>query len=279
MEIPQKTIKDITIEFFKKRRVIKIKIMAVTDNSVQSSHAVMSLVDGARKLENIEIIFAHLSMNITESSKKRGEVYVSLAQKKDIKASVDMVTYDTLRNGCMYICHLAKEHQVSSIFMPSSLSEVKHHLSELCSEIPFEIIRIAPTLKDLMTKDIITVSPDINVQEASILMTNKKIGCLIVVVGGNAIGIVTESDLISRVLALGKDPRKVRLKDIMTSPVISLDSSIDLSDATGMMAIKKIKKVLVTENDKIVGIVSVGDLAIRHPDIAGEITENISKME
>ncbi len=259
--------------------MIRIRIMAVTDNSVQSSQAVMSLVDGACKLKDIEIIFAHLSMNITESSKKRGEVYVSLAQKKNIKASVDMVTYDTLRNGCMYICHLAREHKVSSIFMPNTLSEVKRYLSELCGEIPFEIIRITPTLRDLMTRDIITVSPDINAQEASIIMTDKGIGCLIVTEGGNAVGIVTESDLISRVLALGKDPRRVQLREIMTSPVISLDASIDISDATGIMAIKKIKRVLVTDNDKIAGIVSVGDLAIRHPDIAKEVTENISKIK
>jgi len=125
------------------------------------------------------------------------------------------------------------------------------------------------TLKvdDVMVKEVITIDEGSTVKEAAELMNKFEIGCLISVKKGKAMGIVTERDLLKRVVAEGRDPSKTKVKDIMTSPLVVAEPSMDLGEAVRLMFQMKIKKLPVVEDSRLVGLVSLTDIARFQPQM------------
>ena len=95
---------------------------------------------------------------------------------------------------------------------------------------------------------------------AATFMTDKRIGSLLVIQGGEVVGIVTERDLVQKVIALEKNPNQITAGTVMTSPLIEIDINRTVHDASELMAEKGIRHLPVTENHAIVGILSVRDL-------------------
>jgi CBS domain-containing protein len=122
-------------------------------------------------------------------------------------------------------------------------------------------------VEDVMVEDIITVDSDATVMEAVGLMNKHEIGCLIVVRRGKAVGIVTERDLLKRVLAESRDPKKTKVRQIMTKPLIFGEPDMDIEDAARLMFRKKIKKLPVVEGGRLLGLVTLTDLARFQPQI------------
>ena len=122
-------------------------------------------------------------------------------------------------------------------------------------------------LDDVMVEDVITVDSDAPVTEAVGLMNKHEIGCLIVVRRGKAVGIVTERDLLKRVLAESRDPKKTKVRQIMSKPLIFGEPDMDIEDAARLMFRKKIKKLPVVEKGRLLGLVTLTDLARFQPQI------------
>jgi len=120
---------------------------------------------------------------------------------------------------------------------------------------------------DVMIEDVITVDSDATVMEAVELMNKHEIGCLIVTRKGKAVGIVTERDFLRRVLAESRDPKKTRVRQIMSKPLIFGEPDMDIEDAARLMFRKKIKKLPVVENGRLLGLVTLTDLARFQPQI------------
>jgi len=114
---------------------------------------------------------------------------------------------------------------------------------------------------DIMVKKVVTINEESPVKEAAEVMNRFEIGSIIAIKKGEATGIVTERDLLKRIVAEGKNARNVRVKDIMSTPLVSITSETELEKAAILMFQKKIKKLPVVDKKHLVGIVSLTDIA------------------
>jgi CBS domain-containing protein len=120
---------------------------------------------------------------------------------------------------------------------------------------------------DVMVKEVITIDARLTVKEAADIMNKFEIGCVIAVRKGKAMGILTERDLLKRVVAEGRDASKIKVKDVMTSPLVVTESDMDLGEAVRLMFKMKIKKLPVVDGKKLVGLVSLTDIARFQPQM------------
>jgi len=127
--------------------------------------------------------------------------------------------------------------------------------------IQFLMLGLAVRLADLMVRNVSTVQKDASVFEAVKLLNKNRIGCLVVVNNGVISGILTERDLLERVLEKCKNPKATKVSEIMTRNVITGTSDMDLFEATRLLFKLKVKKLPITEGNKLVGIVTLTDIA------------------
>ena len=111
-----------------------------------------------------------------------------------------------------------------------------------------------------MQTTIETIDGEVPVIQAAQHMARKKVGALLVQQHGEFKGIVTERDLVQKVLSEEKDVNELKVKRVMNHPLIDIDINRTIHDASDLMAEKWIRHLPVTENRKIVGILSVRDL-------------------
>ena len=117
-----------------------------------------------------------------------------------------------------------------------------------------------------MVEEIITIEANANVRKAVRLMNNREIGCLVVIQDEKPTGIVTERDMLKRVLVAARDPRAVEVSEIMSKPLLSMEPEKEIEDAVKLMFKHKIKKLPIIENGRLVGLVTLTDL-IRSPEV------------
>ena len=116
-------------------------------------------------------------------------------------------------------------------------------------------------VEELMIKNVYTVDPDSSVEDAVKTMNTHEIGCLVVVQTGRPIGIITERDLLKRVLEQNKPPKGIKVSDIMSKPVIFGNPQMELEDAARLMFRKKVKKLPIMQDAELVGLITLTDLA------------------
>jgi malate dehydrogenase (oxaloacetate-decarboxylating) len=117
-------------------------------------------------------------------------------------------------------------------------------------------------VKDIMEKNVTTVDSDKNARECAKLMLKKDVGSLIVTQQGVIIGIITERDLVRKVLADNVDPTKILASDIMSSPLITIDPDEPMSKAARLMSVYGVRRIVVLSREgALVGIVTATDLA------------------
>ncbi len=113
-----------------------------------------------------------------------------------------------------------------------------------------------------MEENVQTIDLNANVKKGAAVMAKKGIGSLVVVQEGRAVGIVTERDLVSKIIADGLDPAKVLVRDIMSTPLITIQPDAKIAEAARLMNEYKIRRVVVTAADgSLAGIVTASDLA------------------
>jgi len=122
-------------------------------------------------------------------------------------------------------------------------------------------------VEDVMTMDVITIDENTSVKEAADIMNQYEIGCLIAVRKGKAIGIITERDLLKRIIVEAKNPEQTKVGEVMSSPLEVVAPGTSLEDALQLMFDKKIKKLPVVEKNHLLGLVSLTDIARCQPAI------------
>lgn len=115
-------------------------------------------------------------------------------------------------------------------------------------------------IRDYMISTVLNIDIESSVQEAAQFMVSHSIGSVLVKEFDEYVGIVTERDLTRKVLGKGLNPDITRVTEIMTSPILSMDCYLPIEEANRFMHKNKIRHLVVTEEDKIVGILSVKDL-------------------
>jgi len=137
------------------------------------------------------------------------------------------------------------------------------------------------TVRDLMTPEVATVTPDTTLEEIATLMRDEDTGAIPVVEDNDLVGIVTDRDIVIRCIAQGKDATETVAEDVMSSDVETIDPNTDLQQASRLMSAKQIRRLPVIEHGKLIGMLSLGDLAVkereRPKDKAGEALQQISQ--
>ena len=116
-------------------------------------------------------------------------------------------------------------------------------------------------IEEAMIRNVITLQSDVSAYDAVKIMNENKIGCLVVLQYGQVAGILTERDLLERVLEKCKNPRETSITEIMTKHVIVGKPDMQLAEAAKLMFEKKVKKLPIVEGNRLVGLVTLTDLA------------------
>ena len=120
---------------------------------------------------------------------------------------------------------------------------------------------MAQQIKDRMVSDVVTVEPGTSVVDAAKRMIQEKKGPLPVVEGDRVVGMVTDRDVIARVVAEGRDPSACSVDDIATRELVTARPDQDVDEARQLMAEHQLDRVLVTEEgDRLVGVISEADI-------------------
>lgn len=134
-------------------------------------------------------------------------------------------------------------------------------------------------VKDIMTKDVAYINPNGTVIEAAQLMQKHNVGVIPVCDKSGVIGIVTDRDIVVRNIAHGRNPQDTPVKDVMTSQVTTVSPDTDVNLITDIMSKNQIRRIPVVENNMLVGIVALGDMAtdMRFDTEASEALTEISR--
>lgn len=135
-------------------------------------------------------------------------------------------------------------------------------------------------VRDILTKDPEVIRPDAMICEAARKMKQLNIGMLPVCDGERLVGAITDRDLTIRAVADGSDPLKTRVRDVMTPHICYCFDDQDLEEAAKQMEEKQIRRLAVlNRNKRLVGIISLGDFAIRSQDenLTEEVLECVSQ--
>ncbi len=135
-----------------------------------------------------------------------------------------------------------------------------------------------PKVKDIMTKDVVTIGAGQCVFEAAELMCSTQLGCLVVVDEGVPVGIVTERDIVRRVVAK-KLPLETNISEVMSRSLITVDPDASLKEAARLMSTNKIRRLPVLKDNKLVGIVVAADFVrnLGKKSISEEIIEAMGR--
>lgn len=120
--------------------------------------------------------------------------------------------------------------------------------------------RFMEEIGDYMSTPVLSIHKDASVKEAANYMHSKNVSSLFVKDNGEYVGVFTETDLTHKVVAKGLNPESLKVADVMTTPVHTMDRSTPVPEANIYMARNRIRHLGVTENGKIVGVLSVKDL-------------------
>jgi len=120
---------------------------------------------------------------------------------------------------------------------------------------------------DIMVDKVITTTRHSTVEEAVRLMNEHEIGCLIVTDNKKPIGIITERDLLKRILAKSQDLKKIRVEEVMSTPLISVEPNVEIGDASRLMFQKSIKKMPIVKEEKLLGLVTLTDILRIQPQL------------
>ncbi|NWG11221.1 CBS domain-containing protein [Candidatus Bathyarchaeota archaeon] len=114
---------------------------------------------------------------------------------------------------------------------------------------------------EIMIKDVVTLEGKVTAEEVAIIMDERGIGCVIVVQDENPIGIITERDMLKRVLLESKDPKTTKAFQIMSAPLLFGHPNMSVQEAVKLMTEKRIKKLPIIAEDQLVGMLTLTDLA------------------
>ena len=123
-------------------------------------------------------------------------------------------------------------------------------------------------VRDVMKNDVVTVSPGDSLSATAKVMGENRIGCVVVAEGGKVIGILTERDILLKIVAPCRDAKKAKVKDVMASPVRTVSPDEDLEDAATIMSELNVKHLPVVKNKKLVGIVTSADIVSILPEVS-----------
>lgn len=125
------------------------------------------------------------------------------------------------------------------------------------------LIRYSKPLKEMLNRDVITIAPTASIAEAAYLMMREDIGSIVVIDNEmHPMGILTDRDLVVSVIAEGKNPDDEIVEEIMTKNVVFVEEDTNIMDILSTMSEYSVRRMPVTKNGRLSGIISVDDLIV-----------------
>jgi len=134
------------------------------------------------------------------------------------------------------------------------------------------------SVKDYMRKDISTISTEASATEASKTMSTDKVGYIIVLEKGRPVGIVTERDLVLKVLAEDKNPKEAKISGCMSSPLVTIDPDKSIEEAVETMKKHGFRRLPVVKNNIIYGIFTARDLVEHFEEFEKKLTMDLVRF-
>jgi CBS domain-containing protein len=131
-------------------------------------------------------------------------------------------------------------------------------------------------LRDIMTTDFCCASPSDSLSKVGSEMKRHNVGIMPVCQNGNLVGVITDRDIVVQCVAAGVDPKDCKVGSFMTKELIQASPDMDIGDAARLMGDEQVRRLPVVEGGRLVGMVSIGDLAVHSQDdkmIAGVLRE------
>lgn len=130
---------------------------------------------------------------------------------------------------------------------------------------------------DAMSRSVVSTAPDALVSEAAKTMSDLRIGCLVVREGEKLAGILTERDILSRIVVPARNPRQTRVAEVMTRTVMTVSSQTPIEEAADIMATHRIRRLPVLEDGRLAGILTSSDIVRVYLDVDRVIRQVVVK--
>jgi CBS domain-containing protein len=128
-------------------------------------------------------------------------------------------------------------------------------------------------VRDVMSKDVRVVRPDTSVKEVVATMNKFDIGSIVVAQGDRPVGIITERDILRRLVEPCLAPETLTARQIMTSPVLTTSETANIEETAKLMARKRVKRLPVINNGKLVGMITYTDIVAKVPTLLSILEE------
>ena len=128
-------------------------------------------------------------------------------------------------------------------------------------------------VRDVMSKDVKVVRPDTTIKEVVATMNKFNIGSIMVVQSDKPVGIITERDVLRRIIELSLAPETQTARHVMTSPITTINETASIEEAAKLMAKKKIKRLPVINDGKLAGILTYTDIVFKVPTLLSVLEE------
>jgi len=128
-------------------------------------------------------------------------------------------------------------------------------------------------IREVMNSPVITGTEKETVVEIAKRMIDCKVGSVVIMKNHAAVGVVTDGDIVSKLVSKNKKPSEVLAKDVMSSPLVTIGDDEEVNDAARLMRKKGVKRLGVTDHGKLMGMVSMSDIVAVNPEIYAVIAE------
>jgi CBS domain-containing protein len=139
---------------------------------------------------------------------------------------------------------------------------------------------MAKSVRDAMTQNPRSLSPSDTVTDAARALKDEDVGSAPIVEGDRLVGILTDRDIVTRVVAEGRDPSSTSVRDVASSELVTAEATSDLDEALRLMAQHQVRRLPVVEQGRLVGILAQADVAEQSGDKeTGRLVEAISEPQ
>ena len=138
---------------------------------------------------------------------------------------------------------------------------------------------MSQTVQTIMTKDVQTVSPDSTIKDAAQLLKSKDFGSVPVVEGRKVVGILTDRDIVIRIVADGRDPASSRVAEVMSKDIVTIRENTDLQEAERLMHDRQLRRLpVLNDQGELVGYLAMAKVArTASPEQAGNVLKGVSQ--
>jgi CBS domain-containing protein len=137
-----------------------------------------------------------------------------------------------------------------------------------------------PTVDDILRQkgsSVATIDRDRTVLEAAQEMNHRRIGSLVVTDGSKVVGMFTERDILTRIVAARRDPERTKVGEVMTAPVLSCQRETELRECKQLVTSRRIRHIPILENGELVGLITSGDILARESHEREEAIEHLNE--